>query len=118
MTESTERIIEVMESLVAAQRDARDTLAANEAMLRRGIEALRSGTGVLEALGATPVGPQRKATQDVLDRVMAARHSFRLHLITACIEGGMTPRQIAEEWGMSRQRVDQFVQEAKRGTGH
>ena len=50
----------------------------------------------------------------VLDRLMAARHAFRLHVIAACIDGGMTPRQIAEEWGMSRQRVDQFVQKAKR----
>ena len=115
MPGTTDQLIEVMEALVAAQQDARATLATNEELLRQGIDALRSGADVQEALAATPAGAQRQVTQEVLDRLMAARHTFRLHVIAACVECGMTPRQIAEEWGMSRQRVDQFVQEAKRG---
>ncbi len=42
------------------------------------------------------------------------RHQLRLTVIAACIEAGMTPREIAEQWDISRQRVDQFVQKLKR----
>ncbi len=114
MAESTERIIEVMQELIDAHRLARDTLGANEEVLVAGLEAIRSGAGVVETLEAAPANAQRRATQEMLERLVAARHQFRLYLIGACIDAGMSPREIAADWGISRQRVDQFVQEFKR----
>ena len=114
MDASTEQIVEVMRELVEAQREARATLVANEELLLQGIAALEAGGDVVATLHASPANAQRRSTQAVLDRIMHARHQFRLHLIGVCRDAGMTPREIAEEWGISRQRVDQFVQEYKR----
>jgi len=112
--DSTARVLDVLEELLDATRSARSALAVNEELLVQSISALRSGGEIADMMRTEPIGDQRQATQDALDRVNAARHQLRLTVIAACIEAGMTPREIAEEWDVSRQRVDQFVQKLKR----
>ena len=114
MLDSTARVIDVLEELLEATRSARSALAVNEELIARSVEMLRSGGEIADMMHAEPIGDQRQATQDALDRVNAARHQLRLSVVAACVEAGMTPREIAEEWDMSRQRVDQFVQKLKR----
>ncbi len=112
----TVRVIGVLEELLEATRAAGRALAVNEELIAQAIGTLRTGGQVADILHTEPVGEQRLTTQAALDRVNAARHQLRLSVIDACIQAGMTPRQIAEEWDMSRQRVDQFVQELKKAS--
>ena len=114
MTESDLRIIEAIQELIDANRAARDVMAAGERVLERGIERLRAGESVSETLGYTPAGLQRQATQNANLRIAEARHELRLLLIGQCLDEGMRPFEIARAWGMSRQRVDRYIQEIKR----
>ncbi len=111
--DATIRVIGVLDELREATRAAGRALAVNEALIAQAVATLRSGAPVAVLLGTEPVGEQRLTTQAALDRLSAARHQLRLGVVEACIQAGMTPRQIAEEWDLSRQRVDQFVQELK-----
>jgi len=111
--DATLGVIGVLEELLEATRAAGSALAVNEGLIVEAIGTLRAGGPVADVLHTEPVGEQRLTTQAALDRLNAARHRLRLGVIDACIRAGMTPRQIAEEWDLSRQRVDQFVQELK-----
>lgn len=114
MLDSTARVLDVLEELLEATRSARSALSVNEELIVQSISALRSGGEITDLVHAEPIGDQRQATQEALDRVNTGRHQLRLTVIAACIEAGMTPREIAEQWDISRQRVDQFVQKLKR----
>ena len=108
------RIIEAMEDLIEANRAARQVMCAGEMVLQQGIERLRAGEKLSETLADRPAGSQRQATQEANERIVDARHNLRLLLIGRCLEEGMRPWAIADAWGMSRQRVDRYIQEIKR----
>jgi hypothetical protein len=116
VTSPEEEIILAIQELIEANREARRVMLAGERILARGIERIRAGERVTETLGHTPAGPQRQATQDANHRIEAARHRVRLLLIGQCLHEGMRPWEIADAWGMSRQRVDRYIQEIKRAS--
>jgi hypothetical protein len=109
-----DQIIVAIEELIAANRDARRIMLAGEAVLERGIERLRQGEKVTETLSYTPAGEQRGATEAANRRIAVARHDLRMLLIGRCLDEGMRPWEVANAWGMSRQRVDRYIQEMKR----
>jgi hypothetical protein len=115
LTESDVRIVEAIQELIDANRIAREVMLAGERVLERGIEMIRAGEKVTETLSYTPAGQQRQATQHSSLRIAEARHHLRLLLIGQCLDEGMRPWEIARAWGMSRQRVDRYIQEIKRG---
>ena len=116
MTTPVEGTIEALQDLVETNRKAREVLALAEEESLRSIAELEAGVAVSTIVQRVQPGGYRRSIQDALDAVGAARHRYRLEAIAACIEDGMTPREIAEAWGISRQRVDQFVQERRRTT--
>jgi DNA invertase Pin-like site-specific DNA recombinase len=116
VTESEERIIEAIQELIDANREARRVMLSGEQILERGIERIRAGEKITETLGYTPAGLQRQSTQDANRRIDDARHHVRLLLIAQCLDEGMRPWEIANAWGMSRQRVDRYIQEIKRAS--
>ena len=109
-------IVVAMRSLIEANRNVRTVLARAEELLAQGVARLEAGERPTEILATVPASAQRQATQDALDGAAAARHELRLQMIAACLADGMTPRQIADAWGVSRQRADRFVQEIRRGS--
>ena len=109
-----DQIIEAIEELVTANREARRIMEAGEEVLVRGIERLRNGEKITESLAYTPAGEQRGATESANRRIAEARHDLRLLLIGRCLDEGMRPWEIGKAWGMSRQRVDRYIQELKR----
>ena len=115
MTEAEIQIIDAARELIDANVRARDELDAANQFLQRGIDHLESGGSIIEALTALPVSSRRQATQDAFKRVVEARHLLRLRAISVCIDEGMRPSQIGETWGISRQRVDHYIQELKAG---
>ncbi len=114
MTESEARIVEAMRTLIEANRDVRDELVAGERELIQAIGAIEVGAKITDTLRSSSAGRQRKATQDAFERVIAARHELRLRVIAVCRDEGIRPWEIAEWWGISRQRVDRYIQELKK----
>jgi hypothetical protein len=109
------RIIEAIQELIEANRAARQVMVEGERILVEGIERLRAGEKISETLGHQPPGDQRQSTQDAYRRIDEARHQLRLLLIQRCLEEGMRAWEIAHAWGMSRQRIDRYIQEIKKG---
>ena len=116
MDDSNERIVSAIRALIDANRNVRTVLTKAEELLAQGADRLAAGERPTEVLATTPASWQRQSTQEALDAAAAARHHLRLQMIAACMADGMTPRQIAEAWGVSRQRADRFVQQIKRGS--
>jgi hypothetical protein len=114
VVERVEWTIAAMQDLVDASRRARQVLAGMDDVLEDGIRRLRAGTPVPLVMRGMPASTQRQDVQDAIDRINTSRHRFRLHAIAACVDDGMTPREIADVWGISRQRIDQFIQEYRR----
>ena len=114
MRDADSRIIEAIEDLIEANRAAREVMRSGEEILQQGIERLRAGQKIREALADVSAGSQRQATQEANERIADARHTVRLVLIGRCLDEGMRTWDIADAWGMSRQRVDRYVQEMKR----
>jgi hypothetical protein len=111
-----ERIIEAIEELIDANRAARQVMITGEEVLQRGIERLRAGEKITETLSYTSAGTQRGATQEANQRIAVARHRLRVLLIGRCLDEGMRPWEIANAWGMSRQRVDRYIQEMRKAS--
>jgi len=97
--------------LIDANDQARAQIDATNALLRCGIDQLVHGGRVIEALKVLPVASGRKAGRDAFQRVVKARHRLRLGAIASCADEGMGPVQIAEIWGVSRQRVARYISE-------
>lgn len=111
---SAQQTLEALRGLQDAARSVQRAMAETERLAGVGIAQLESGVSVAGLIRASTATEDRQTVQGAIDEVVAARHRFRLVAIAACMEGGMTPREIAEAWGISRQRVDQFVQESRR----
>jgi len=116
MRDADSRIIEAIEDLIEANRAARQVMCSAEAILQEGIERLRAGEQISKTLAEGSTGSQRQATQEANERIADARHTLRLVLIGRCLDEGMRSWEIADAWGMSRQRVDRYIQEIKRGS--
>ena len=114
MSDERSPMDEAIHDLIDANARARAQLDATDAMLQRGIDHLRAGGGVVDALRLLPIAQRRQSTQDAFQEVILARHRLRLRAISACTEQGLSPARIAEIWGISRQRVVQFVAEARK----
>ena len=114
MEETSEGLIEAIQGVAVASRDARRVLEGVEDLLESAIDRLRDGGAVVDLVKETRFSSERELVQEALERLNSARHRFRLRVVGECIEAGMTPREVAEWWGISRQRVDQFIQEYRR----
>jgi hypothetical protein len=112
--ETSERIIEAIQGVTEASRHARTVFEGVEDLLDSAVARLREGGAVVDLVKETRISAERELVQEALERLNVARHRFRLRVVGACIEAGMTPREVAEWWGISRQRVDQFIQEYRR----
>lgn len=108
------RIIEGIRELLEANHAAREALLEGDRVLSGAIDKLLAGQRVVDVLRSTPVDSQRRATQGALDRMNVARHELRLEVIEICLDEAMLPGQIAAIWGVSRQRIDRYVQEIRR----
>ncbi len=118
MEETSERLIEAMQDVADASRHARKVFEGVEVLLESAIVGLRDGGAVAALVQESRISTERELVQEALERLNTARHRFRLRVVGACIESGMTPREVADWWGISRQRVDQFIQEYRRiGSG-
>jgi hypothetical protein len=115
MESDVQRVIDAANELMEANRAARRVMEHAESVLIDGIERLHAGESITNALRALPTSDQRQSTQSAMERVTEARHQVRLLVMAACLQEGMTPREIADQWGISRQRADRFVQEIRKG---
>jgi hypothetical protein len=112
--ETFERNVEVIQDVVDASRHARKVFEGVEDLLNSAIDRLRDGESVVDLVKESRISTERALVQEALEQLNSARHRFRLRVVGACIEAGMMPREVAEWWGISRQRVDQFIQEYRR----
>ena len=103
--------------MLDANRSAGDVLGEANGALEAMLGQLLAGQRTVDLLRTSPVSSQRQATQDALDRITAARRQLRRTLTEVCLEEGMSSGQIAEIWGVSRQRIDKHVQEIRRSSG-
>jgi len=113
--ESARQTVDALRELREATRAAQQAMFDTEQLADLGIERLESGMQVSDLIRTSTASQDRQTVQVAIDAIVDARHRFRLAAIIACLDGGMPPREIAEAWGISRQRVDQFIQEARRG---
>ena len=114
MKENDALLLDGMQRLLEAYGAARQVILETEQLLEVGIDLIRGGGSVVDQLREHPAGDRRQAIQDALAAVDAARHEHRLRLVRSCLEEGMRPAEIASGLGISRQRVDVYVQELKR----
>lgn len=108
--------VDALQDLTDANRVAREVMVEAEELLSRGIEQIRAGVKVTDAVRTEPVSSQRLSTREAMERVEVARNELRLLVIAECVKEGMVPREVAELWGMSRQRADQYVQQIRRAS--
>jgi hypothetical protein len=113
MDEEHAQVVDAIRHLIEANDRARVQLDETTALLRSGIDHLEAGGGIVQALHALPIAERRKATQDAIHDVVQARHQLRLRAISTCTRHGIAPAQIAEIWGVSRQRVVQCLAEVR-----
>jgi hypothetical protein len=78
------------------------------------VELVESGRPFTDGLRSFPVARRREATQTGIENLIRARHEFRLAFMERSIEDGLGPRELGEIWGVSRQRIDQYLQELKK----
>jgi DNA-binding CsgD family transcriptional regulator len=116
MTQGEAEIVDAIYELIEANNRARDQIDATNALLHCGIDQLVDGGGVIESLKSLPVAARRRSTQDAFQRVVKARHGLRLRAIAACAAEGMSSGEIAEIWGVSRQRVGQYISKLQKTT--
>jgi hypothetical protein len=112
--ETSDRLIEAIQGVADACRHARQVFEGVEGLLDSAAGRLRGGGAIVDLVKETRISTERELVQEALEQLNTARHRFRLRVVGACIESGMTPREVAEWWGISRQRVDQFIQEYRR----
>ena len=113
MTARRDDLIAAMQDLLAAHARGRQVMDVADERLRFGIDQLASGADVMEAMARAPSAAERQATLDAFKAITDARHAVRLLLLEVCLDHGMSPREIGEQWGVSRQRVATFVAELR-----
>ena len=106
-------LINAMQDLIDAHARGRAVMDTADSLLRFGIRQLESGADFVDMMADAPTAAERQATLDAFDGITAARHAVRLLLLEACLDQGMSPREIGERWGVSRQRVATYVAELK-----
>ncbi len=108
-----------MRELIEAHARGREAMDRADALLRFGIEQLESGADVMGTLARAPRASEREATQEAFKRIIDGRHTLRLEILSVCLDLGMKPGEIAEVWGISRQRVTKYIREleAESATG-
>jgi len=109
--ERRHELISAMQELIDAHAGGREVMDTADSLLRVGIEQIESGSDFMEAMAKAPAAAERQVTQDAFKRIIDARHALRLQLLRLCLEQGLTPREIGERWGVSRQRVMKYKAE-------
>ena len=102
-----------MQNLIEAHARGREVMDKADSLLRFGIQRLESDGNFMEMMSRAPTATERQVTQEAFNKITDARHALRLLLLEVCLEQGMSPREIGETWGVSRQRVATFVAELK-----
>ena len=106
-----EELVAAMQALIDAHVRGRESMERADVLLRFGIEQLEAGADVMETLARAPRASEREATQAAFKRIIDGRHTLRLEILTVCLDLGMKPGEIAEVWGISRQRVTKYIRE-------
>ena len=103
--------------LLGANERLRDALASNSARYEASLLQLLGGAEPGHLLDGMDVSRWRTELGDSLARFEQARHAVRATLITAQFEAGQTMREIARQWGVSRQLVHRFISEVRGADG-
>ncbi len=111
MTEGDFRIVEAIHRLIRASEQTRVELTTTEAVLREAVAHIEGGGCITEGLQEFPVARRREAVQEALARMVKARHELRLHFISRALDDGLSVQENADLWGISRQRVGQYLRE-------
>ena len=106
-------LISAMQDLIEAHARGREVMDKADSLLRFGILQLESDGDFMEMMAKVPTATERQVTQDAFKKITDARHAIRLLLLEVCLEQGLSPREVGETWGVSRQRVAKYVAELK-----
>ena len=96
-----------------APEESRSALAASADLMRRYIESLEAGEDIVEIVRSNPAEPVRTWGVDADDALADARTHFRAKIISACVAGGMTIKEIASNMQSSRQLVSRYLKGAE-----
>jgi hypothetical protein len=114
MTHSDEDIGAALREVIRCSEVARRELEATEDALRHALAYVEEGGSVTAGLRSFPVATRREATQSGIEQMVKSRHDLRLAVIALATADGIGPRELSEIWGVSRQRIDQYLQELKK----
>ena len=107
--------LEVADAMTA-RRDAavrlRDVLTDDVAQYEGGMAGVRNGLA-MEILVPAVGGTIRQHVSEAMAEFEAARHRFRLALVSVAVDNGMTARQIGEAFAFSRQLASRYLKEAR-----
>ncbi len=108
-----ESVIAAWLDVVDACANVREAMSSVERSILGGVESLRLGADVLEALSATGVKERREDLDETWRLLAITRHRFRVLLVAHCLANDMDPREISRVWGIDREDVDTLVHEAR-----
>jgi hypothetical protein len=114
MDAKASEVVSALRRLVDANEDACRALTRANSYLIESIGRIEAGEDVQATLLPSMADPLRADTKAAIEDIVSARHVLRLQVVAACTAAGTPPREIAKHWNVSRQRVDQFIQELRR----
>lgn len=106
-------VIGEINDLIEANKELRRRLVASEAVLRRGVRRLEQGADLTSTLMSARPAERRRGINDALRALETVRHNFRIAVTAAALEEGMNLSDIGRVFGISRQLVQRYAQEAK-----
>ncbi|HXY45253.1 MAG TPA: hypothetical protein VEH29_13775 [Acidimicrobiales bacterium] len=106
-------VVERMEVVVKASKDARQALCEAETAIEQFARHLANGSSVRDAFTALRVGDLRKALQDHLEALERARLESRRAVIALGLSEGSSLGELARLWGLSRQLVTRIAKHGK-----
>jgi ribosome-binding protein aMBF1 (putative translation factor) len=104
-----DELLGAVSNLLSANETYRAALASNAAQLRECIRRLEDGEEVVTVVRSLSRTPSRGPAKSADDAMNEARNQFRTRLITACVAGGMSRREIAASMGVTQQLVSRYL---------
>jgi hypothetical protein len=105
--EAVESVEELIEALVDAGAEIRNT----EQALRLALKRVGEGEELESVLAAVQPAGLRQALNDALEVVNQRRHVARLKVFELALERGHTIADLGRVWGISRQLASRYVRE-------
>jgi hypothetical protein len=113
MPKPNDETVRLVEDLLEALAELRQTTRSTETVVRRALKLARSGADLRTALQACTPVETRHSMNEALKAVEAARHTMRLRIFELGLDEGLSIGELGRIFGFSRQLASRYASEAR-----